>query len=151
MRMISFRPVAALAAALGLSVAGMSPAASLIGLRPNAVIIPERKRRNKSKRVRTRTGWFYPFSSTRQQRREARLAAKMRATRTMNDDMLVRHRPKNSGPGMDMLLLSRQVRRAEQRRDAKTRASRMKEARVPANWRQFIDLDKATSAARAAG
>ena len=152
MRKYSFGPVAALAAALGISAASISAATGLAFLHPVSNTIPAPRRRNKAKRVHNRTGLRYePGNGERENARNARLAAKMRATRSMNDDMLVSHRPKNSGPGMDIARPSRQVLRAEQRRTAKTRASRMKDARVPANWRQFIELDKATAAAQAAG
>lgn len=107
--------------------------------------------RGNRKRSRMRTGYAHPFSSDRQDRRAARLAAKMRTTRTMNDDMLVRHCPKPATDGMDIARPSRQVMRAEQRRDAKARARNLKSARVPANWRQVIAMDRATAAARAAG
>lgn len=107
--------------------------------------------RGNRKRIRMRTGYAHPFSSNHQDRRAARLATKMRTTRTMNDDMLVRHRPKPATDGMDIARPSRQVLRAEQRREAKTRASRMKQAGIPANWRQLIAMDKATAATRSAG
>jgi hypothetical protein len=137
----------ALMALFGQSAAALTTSHMNASLFPVSPVTGPRKRKYKG-----RTGKHYQTGNgQRENMRNARLAAKMRSTRTMNDDMLVRHRPANSGPGMDMTVFSRPVLRAEERRDAKARARNLKSSGVPANWRQVIAMDRAvTTAARAA-
>lgn len=159
MRAISFRPLAALAAALSMSVAGMVPAANLSAIRLPPVNIPKPGSRKKTRRMRT--GERYPFSSKRQQHRDAGIAAKMRCEPYMNGDMLVRHYPANSGPGMDIAAILRQQRRASDRREAKAMASEFRKMRrkegsgvVSIDWRIFaknLKLRRDAEATQAAG
>lgn len=113
-----------------------------LGFLPASTVNHPRKRKYKG-----RTGKRYQTGNgQRENMRNARLAAKIRSTSTMNDDMLVRHRPKPATDGMDISKPSRQVRRAEVRRFAKDTATRFRKMNrekrygvISIDWRIYND------------